>query len=78
MLTRQALCTPHVGARCPWLTGRVVTGYRRHGEAVMLVSFSRTDVKWNFLGIAAQSVCVSGLARLASALRYLPSETWCE
>lgn len=75
MLACQALCSPNVGARLPWLTGGVVTGCRRHSKAVMLVSFSTTDVKWSFLGSAAQSVCVSGLARLASALRYVPRET---
>jgi hypothetical protein len=76
MLACQALYTPHVGARWPWLTGGVVTGCRRHSKAVMLVSFSTTDVKWNFLGSVVQSVCVSVLARLASALRYVPREIW--
>jgi len=76
MLAYQALCTPHVGARWPWLCDRVMTGYRRQSKTVMLVSFSTTDVDRNFLGSVQQSVCVSGLARLASALRYVPRETW--
>jgi len=76
MLAYQALCTPQVGARWPWLSGGVVTGCRKQSKTVMLVSFSTTDVKWNFLGSVPQSVCVSGLASLASALRYVPRETW--